>query len=210
MSEIVFDELRHEYTVGGIVRPSVTQILKAAGLIEEDWYSVEARDRGKAVHIAAHYADEHDLDISWRETSPYAGYLAAWEKFQTDAGFIPELVEYRVFNRAFGYCGTLDRTGILEAETVTNAVVDLKTGGVEEWHRVQLAAYCAAFERPMRFRRINVYLNPDGTYRVREYAAGSFRADFAVFAAAVAIWNFKNGGHVNGNGNRAAGQPTAA
>ena len=58
---IQFDEAAHVYTVAGVERPSVTQILKDAGLIDTTWYTDEARQRGRAVHLAAQFLDEDDL-----------------------------------------------------------------------------------------------------------------------------------------------------
>ena len=81
-TEVVqFDESAHVYTVARVQRPSVTQILKDAGLIDTTWYTDEARERGRAVHLATQFLDEDDLD--WDTVLPqYGGYLAAWERFK--------------------------------------------------------------------------------------------------------------------------------
>lgn len=197
---IEFDADAHVYRVGGIIRPSVTQILGAAGIINAEWYSADAAARGSAVHAAAHYADENDLDPAWREASPYVGYLCAWEHFKADAGFVVDLVEHRVFHAGLGFAGTLDRTGTIGR---TRVMLDLKTGGHEEWHPVQLAAYTACDIAPRVFRRMNVYLKGDGSYNVREYPSGEFARDFAVFSAATTIYHFNNRKKAM-NGNRRA------
>jgi hypothetical protein len=42
---MTFDPVLHEYRDGEIIIESVTQILKRAGLIDDRWFSEEARDR---------------------------------------------------------------------------------------------------------------------------------------------------------------------
>ena len=42
----------------------VTEVIRLAGLIDTAWLMDEARDRGSAVHMAAHYLDENDLEWS--------------------------------------------------------------------------------------------------------------------------------------------------
>ena len=197
-SVIDFDPVSHQYRVGGIVRPSVTQILGSANIINAEWYSADAAARGSAVHAAAHYADENDLEDAWRDQSPYAGYLRAWEKFKAESGFIVELVEERVFHPEGGYAGTLDRTGFIGTSRV---LLDLKTGGYEDWHPVQLSAYTACRPNPRTYRRMNVYLRGDGKYSIREYPSGEYSRDFGVFTAAATIFHFNNRKKVS-NGNR--------
>jgi hypothetical protein len=198
---IVFDPARHLYTVAGHPRPSVTQILTAAGLIDDAWYTIEARERGHAVHVACHYLDEGDLDPTWLETSPFAGYVRSYQRFLADIGFVCSSIEERLFHSALGYCGTCDRTGYFGARPAAgpNVLLDLKTGGADPWHRVQLAAYAACQPEPGRFRRFNVYLRRDGSRaKLVERTPGMYLADWNVFQAAIVIANFK--GWTDGSG----------
>jgi hypothetical protein len=198
---IDFDAERHMYTVAGHPRPSVTQILTAAGLIDDAWYTIEARARGHAVHVACHYLDEGDLDPAWLESSPFAGYVRSYQRFVADVGFVCDRIEERLFNATHGYCGTCDRTGLFRGcdPANPNVLLDLKTGGNEAWHRVQLAAYAACQPDPGRFRRFNVYLSRDGSRaRLTERTPGMYLADWNVFQAAVVIANFK--GWTDGSG----------
>ncbi len=83
---IELDEDHHVYNVGGVIRPSVTQVLKDAGLIDTHWYTEEARLRGKAVHAACQFFDEDDLD--WESVlPPYQGYIQGWARFKQESGF---------------------------------------------------------------------------------------------------------------------------
>lgn len=185
---IEFDEVAHRYVVGGVERPSVTQVIYQAGLIDDRWWSEEARNRGKAVHIACHYLDEGDLDIESVDEA-HRLYVRAWERFKADARFTPKLIEHRIFHPTYGYCGTLDRTGTIEGGATI--LLDIKTGLAERWHGIQLAGYANSFDKPGRFRRLTVLLRRDGTYKVHEYSATEYRDHWNTFRACLAISNFK-------------------
>jgi hypothetical protein len=189
MPEILFDAEAHRYTVDGIVRPSVTQILGAAGLVDTDWFTAAACLRGRVVHQACHYMLEQDLDEHWLETSPYAGYLRAAATFMQEARLRTELVEHRVFHEQLGYCGMLDLTASRETARL---LVDWKTGGPYGWHGMQTTAYSACFEHPRKFHRMTVHLRADGKYSVTEHRAADFTQDWRDFQAALVIWQRKN------------------
>jgi hypothetical protein len=99
------------------------------------------------------------------------------------------MIEYRLFHPTFGYCGTLDRCGWLGADEV---LLDLKTGGPEDWHAYQLAAYSNCLPNPLARRRIAVHLRADGGYFIREYPNKDFHQHWQVFAACVVIWQAKH------------------
>jgi len=203
MSHIAFNAERHEYTVDGRAFDSVTQILSGAGLIETEWRSEAAMARGRAVHVATHYLDEDDLDPQWMETSPFAGYVRAWERFKSETQFTPELIEHRVFNAKLGYCGTLDRTGSFAGNPV-RALADIKTGPPETWHRIQTAAYAACFEKPAAFRRMTIHLQRDGNYFIKEYHPKDFAETMNVFHAALIINQERKGNHVSSRSDASA------
>jgi hypothetical protein len=182
----------HEYTVNGIVRPGVTTVLKAAGLIDDQWYTEASRRRGTAVHAACHYLDEDDLPESWLESSPHAGYVRAWVNFRKETGFRPSLIEHRVFHKKLGYCGTLDRLGSFRSSE-PDTVLDIKTGEAQRWHRIQLAAYANCLDVPGRYRRMTVLLRTDETYAIVEHHPRQFREAMNVFNAALVIYGEKNG-----------------
>src|SRR6516225_10876900 len=94
-----FDEETHVYTVNGEELPSVTQILKAARLID---YSMipqpilqAAAHRGSAVHQILELLDNDLLDPASEIDGGIAGYVGAAIQFYKDAQFEPYLVEYR-------------------------------------------------------------------------------------------------------------------
>lgn len=200
---IELDKALHIYRVDGVVTPGVTTVIREASLIDgEEWFTKESRDKGAAVHAATHYADEGDLDQDWLSRTGYAGYVAAWARFKAEADFKPELIEHLVHS-PIGYCGTVDRTGVLGHCSYPNALVDIKSGVRSRWHAVQTAAYAGTFREPRRFRRMTVYLRADQSYDVREHPAGEYAEDFGVFLAALKLWNWREIGNT-GNSHRAA------
>lgn len=190
-----FNEQEHIYTVDGVLRPSVTQALKDVGLIDGQWYTDEARLRGKAVHAACQFLDEEDLN--WDTVLPeYRGYVQAWENFKRETGFQigrdPDghlLSEYRLYHPGFGYCGTLDRQGAIGT---SDYILDIKTGEPEEWHAYQLAGYSQFFRNALARKRLTVHLKATGRYTTREYPLDRFASDWQVFSASVVIWQAKN------------------
>jgi hypothetical protein len=190
-----FDETTHVYTVAGVQRPSVTQILKDAGLIDTTWYTDEARERGKAVHFATQFLDEDDLE--WDTVLPkYRGYVEAWERFKQESHFQIGrdsednlLIEYRLFHPVSGYCGMLDRLGTIGT---AEYLLDIKTGEHQEWHGYQMAAYSQCLPNPHSRKRMTVHLRANGSYSTREHELPTFPYHWQVFAAATVIWQAKH------------------
>jgi hypothetical protein len=187
-----FDARDHRYLLGGRVLPSVTQVLKGAGMIDysmipQDALQVAAR-RGTAVHRALQYLDDGELDEA--SVAPeLAGYIEAAKRFYTESGFEVAHNEYRDYHPTYLYAGTMDRTGTFPDSSL--AVVDWKTGLVVPGHGLQLAAYANLLKHPRRYRRIAVKLNDDGTYRIHEYPQSTFERDWAIFLAGLACFNWQ-------------------
>lgn len=93
-TDVGFDEALHRYTLDGNHVPSVTQILKAAGVINFDHVPqpiiLEALARGAAVHRAVHFYNEDDLDVDAfaSEFPQYWPYVDAWITFRRESGFV--------------------------------------------------------------------------------------------------------------------------
>lgn len=192
MSALSFDEATHTYTVGGRVVPSVTQILE---VVDRGLWRVRpevleaARQLGTAVHKTTELYDTDDLDES--SVAPQvAPYLAAWKKFRAETGFVPAAIELRLHHPVYGYCGTLDRTGVLRDRL---ALIDIKSGSSWPSHGPQTAAYAEAFSAQEGERvedRFACYLREDGSYRLVPHTE---KADWSVFLACLTIHRFNKG-----------------
>ena len=192
-----FNETNHEYTVGGVRVPSVTQILESAGLVDYRGIPAEtlryAADRGTAVHLASVYYDEEDLDPDSLDFE-VAKYLAAWRRFRQEHNFQIIESEQRHLGELHGlqFGMTVDRVVKIDGRL---AILDLKCSSkVYGWCGVQTAGYAIGLgngtvaARLATYRRLVVQLKPDCTYRLHEYS-GSM--DGEIFAAALKIAHWK-------------------
>ena len=183
MPLITFEAERHEYRdAKGVLVPSVTSILKAAGLVDDRYYTDFGRERGSAVHEATALYDRDDLDEDSIDPR-IAGYLAAWRSFRVTSGFVPDSIEQIVYHQTHRYAGTFDRTGRIGERKL---IVDIKTGPMLPVTGLQLAAYqqCVVGLPD----RIGVEIRADGTFRVTEFKD---RLDWQVFQSALAVAKWK-------------------
>ena len=193
---LFFDPIRHEYWDGSRLIPSVTQILQPL----TDFSHVNAdvlraaQDFGTAVHRACELDDLGELDIHALDPE-LAPYLAGWRKFSSEHRVKWTAIEYRVYDKAMGYAGTLDRVGLVDD---CNAMLDIKSGSsLFPATGPQTAAYSHAFA-PLAgraFKRFAVRLFPNG-YELKQY---SDPLDWAVFASLVTLRSFCTRHHITPN-----------
>lgn len=188
-----FDPEGHVYRVGGVVVPNVTRIIAPL----YDWTHVppDVLERksvlGRYVHEATEYDDKGRLDEATiaDEIRPY---LEAWRRFRRETGFIPRLIEHKVYHPNLGYAGTLDRAGIFPTAADAVDIIDIKSGDEYDSHGVQVAAYAFAYvaERASATYpgRRAVYLNADGTYRQRKFTDPQ---DYPTFVALLTLANWR-------------------
>ncbi len=185
-----FDAETHTYFVDGEVVPSVTQVLKNAGLVDDRWFTEFGRWRGSAVHKATHYFDEGDMDR--RTLDPIVKpFVADWKTFRDSTGFTPTLIEKPLYDSIYNFCGTPDRRGFFlggRAED-SNEVIDIKTypgGKAPWWTRLQLAAYGRLLDPCKIFRRYAVVLTGEGP-NVEEYSVDSYLNDVNDFLCCIRV-----------------------
>lgn len=191
---IELDEASHTYYVDGVAQLSVTQILKAAGLIDTQWFTEFGRWRGSAVHKATRYFDEGDVD---RRTLDQAvkPFVADWKDFRERTGFIPTLIETPRYDGLYNYCGTPDRRGYFMGGKPedSNELIDLKCypgGKAPWWTRLQLAGYGRLLDPRRVFRRYAIVLTGKGPV-VEEYATEDYLEDVNDFLACIRVARLK-------------------
>lgn len=187
-SLVAFDPEQHRYTVNGVVKPSVTQVIDAAGF--RDLRFVQNRtDRGIYVHQQTLHVEDGILDM---DTVPegYRGYVdsyAAWFDMFRPVSLLREQV---VYDPAIDVTGTLDRLFVFAGEL---EFCDFKAGVPQPWHKVQTAGYrrlvlgglgCAA-------RRSTLILRADGK-PAKRIPHEDDREDEAAFLNAVGCWHWKD------------------
>ncbi len=190
---IEFDADTHTYRAEGRVIPSVTQVLEAAGISDFSGVPADiltrAQSRGTAVHQAAWYDDQADLDESTLDPA-IRGYLEAWRRFRADNHVAVKLIEERIYC-PMGYAGTFDR--LVDMPKFGEAMLDLKTGEETASWPIQLAAYTKGFFGRLapKCRRGAVKLRKDGSYQLCWYEMKDMARDWNVFAGALVVYKYR-------------------
>lgn len=189
-SPLDFDPGDHVYSVGGVVLPSVTQILSS--MYDFKFVDPEVLQRAAVFGTAVHRVCElHDLDDLVMDSVDAAllPYLQAWQRFLREKHVKVLEVEKRYHHRAMGFAGQLDRLLLVDHCKVTT---DIKT--VSTLHPavgIQLAAYerlLLANTDHQDTKRAAVQLCGDGTYRYRMYADPM---DWPAFASLLTLKNWR-------------------
>lgn len=184
---IKFEHEGHIYTVNDRRILSVNQVLEAAGL-QPMFVSPEklkrAGDVGMNVHLATELYDKGDLDEDSLDPDIYQ-QVQAYKKFRKDTKIkiYPDAIERIVYNRMYGYIGTLDRIIRINGNL---AVLDIKSGALAGWVALQLAAYVECLKK--RIARYALQLKPNGKYNLKRYEDPN---DVNVFLSALTIVNWR-------------------
>jgi hypothetical protein len=169
-------------------RVHVTEAIRLAGLMGDTSHFTDySRDRGTAVHLLTQLDDEGDLDESSVDPA-LAPYLVGWRKFKAEYRPAWTGIELPVEHPIYPFCGRLDRVGTINGGR--HAVVDVKSGGSNPSHPVQLAAYQSCLPKA-NYLRIVVRLNGEGGYASDLFGAETYIADLSVFLSAVNLWSWK-------------------
>lgn len=203
MGRLTFDPETHTYAVDGNVLPSVTQIIRDAGLYPWGNDSTDANyymERGLAVHAACRYWDEGRLDPHEELDPEVEPRLDAYKKFLKDSGARVLMNETPMYHPAMRYAGTLDRLFVWNNDLW---LVDLKAGGHVPAYCVQTAAYLdmlqsiplgidlyeklAGWDR-LQVLRAGLHLAGDGTYKVEMHAD---HTDISTFRHALGLYFWK-------------------
>jgi hypothetical protein len=188
---LTFDEANHVYTLDGEAVPSVTQILKAEGFIDDSFYDEYSRDRGTAVHKAIHLHNNDDLDEESLDPV-IAPYLEAWKKFKRETGLVVSESEKAFASERYRFAGTIDVLGTFPDTTCI--ILDIKTGGPAPWHGLQLSAY-DILQWAVGRKRYGVYLSGEGTYKLNQYKD---RQDREIFLSALSCYHWKHNHKIGG------------
>ena len=184
----------HVYTYQGARLPNVTSILSATGLVNYSAIPVAIREaamkRGNYAHKACELDDAGTLDEDTLDES-LRGYVKAWRSFRAHLGarggvIVPEWSERKMVSIALGYCGTMDR--VVRVDDVEIAL-DIKTGKIQRWTGVQLAAYDLATGVANQ-ERWGVQIDKGGEFKLVVYKDND---DYATWLAALKVYKFSMG-----------------
>lgn len=170
MDNIIFEPIKHRYTVNGVEVPSVSEIIRfiakeVYGKTSKAWLDIAA-DKGTRIHRAAEDLDtrkktEVDEDI--------AGYVEAYRAFLMDYSPKWAMIEGAV-NYGVEYAGTIDRYGFLGSQAV---LVDIKSNTtIGKKHKVLYGAQLNLYRMALEYKSIPIdsmfllHLKKDGTYQL--------------------------------------------
>ena len=183
-SRIEFDEQKHLYTVDGVKMPSVTEILSPLtarhyGEISKETLRLAA-DRGTAVHEACECLD-YGLDIDEDFPAEWLGYVRAYAEFLNDYRPKWEGIEEMVYHELQGYCGRVDRYGLIDGKM---SVLDIKTTATPTKANYmagacQTVAYGNALQSVKK--GFLLYLKKDGGYRLVDTDEWAKKHDFDAY-----------------------------
>lgn len=146
MSELRFEPEGHKYFLGDRELPSVTRILKALNLVDDQWYQNEyLKPFGHAMHMICGLwvtvQPEKLAELMEREENvALRPRLKACQEWCEEVGFVADHVEVPVYDPVYGYAGTLDALGHWNKDDSV-VLPDWKSGKVEWWVELQTAAY---------------------------------------------------------------------
>jgi hypothetical protein len=190
--ELTFNEALHEYRIGGVVVPSVTQIIRP--LLPDAYLSSDNTSqmwRGTVVHRCCQYDDDGELEDGSVDPAVLE-YLLAWRKFRRENKVEISCNERPVAHRQLGYAGTPDKIAQFGGDVW---ILDIKTAAdVIPANDIQLAAYIhAAMSEGLATldaRRAVVLLRDNGSYKLEEFRS-SVTASFSTFLACLTLFKWR-------------------
>lgn len=172
-----FDPIAHKYYIDEVEVPSITQVLKEIGAVNDFWYNEAGRERGVGIHFGCNAIIRKAPYVA---NPAYVGYYEAFEKFLKETGFVPdvELCEKPLFHTKLLFGGTPDLVGTINSINEPWAVIDIKTGEPGYATRFQTAAQAILLNRtPLSappFKRFSLRLRESGVLKLErdvvEYA----------------------------------------
>lgn len=198
-NELVFIPETHQYRIGDMVLPSVTQLMQPLSQAKYGTIDAEvmekAAKRGTAAHEAIEFYAEYGIRDCPAEAEVYLDAFVGWYHQAK-----PQVVatEQPTYHRELLYAGTVDLQARVDGKLT---LIDYKTTAAinDMLTRVQLEAY----DRALASQGIQVeekailHLRKDGSYRYKSYPKRDMEAwqTFCALLTMRAYINKYNGGH---------------
>ncbi len=145
MPDFRFDPVEHKYYLDDRELTSPTQLLKAEGVINTEWYTEEGRDNGTRRHLIFHLDDIDDL-VEESVDPVDLPYLETYRRFKRENQFVLIDSETPVFNATYMIACTPDKYCELNGK---KALVEIKTGNLEPWTALQTAFQSLCIPEPV-------------------------------------------------------------
>jgi hypothetical protein len=181
-----YDDERHVYEYAGRRLLSVHDVMTAGGLLDGIMGDDYALWRGTAIHLAIELHVKGTLDINTVDTR-IAPALGAYIEFERATGFKVVESEKPYYNAPLGIACKPDLLG--RFPDGQEAIVELKSGGLAPWVRVQTAGQDTTIGGGITRKRYGLSIPVTGKPSVRPYWDTN---DYAVFFACLTLASFKN------------------
>jgi hypothetical protein len=116
-AKLEFEQATHTYRIGGVIYPSVTEVLGPAEVFAGVFDNIPAdalelaRDRGSYIHEAMALLARGDLD--WNSLDEqWAPYIRSGARFLADSGIVVTGSEVPVYSERLRVAGTIDLLGL--------------------------------------------------------------------------------------------------
>lgn len=119
----------------GTIVHELCAIIGRGGTILPDWWGRSSGNIGTQ-------STPFDDYVPHIECKPY---VDAYQRWQLQSGWQPVYFEMEVKNPRGPYRGHIDQVGVFKSEPWQQIILDLKCGGYEPWHRLQVGLYAAAY-----------------------------------------------------------------
>ncbi|RZV39871.1 MAG: hypothetical protein EVJ48_02820 [Candidatus Acidulodesulfobacterium acidiphilum] len=176
MHELIFDKENHLYYWEGRLVPSVTEILKKSGIIDDRFFKPGSAEKGTRIHELCEQIAKRE------EPDEENGYTKAFRKFLEDTKIEPAEVETSYYSE-LDFAGTMDIIALFRGELV---IIDIKTGAYQEWWPLQLAGYSMLIGNN-DIRRFSLEIKNTEKYKFTEYK--NREEDAAGFMSALETYN---------------------
>jgi len=108
---MIFDEQKHLFICNGEIVPSVTQVLKANGMLPDGYNFIDPwyLTRGTLIHLATQFFDNGTLDDDSLDPA-IIHYVNAYKIAIRDKAWIVTGIEKKLWHPKLKYAGIIDRT----------------------------------------------------------------------------------------------------
>lgn len=191
-----FDPVKHEYTVGNLVIPGITTVLKIAAdyssMISNEVMEYAA-NRGKAIHAAVQYDNENDLDVDSLD-SKIRPYFDAWLDFKENRKFNVLGFEEPMYSQQYMFASLPDLWGYIDGDEGHIILPELKsTSQILPQVALQTAAqqHLILTNKGKATVRGVLQLKKNGKYKFEFYKSSVDRRDFSIFKSCIQIYNWR-------------------
>lgn len=165
-----YEAATHTYYIDGAPIPSVTQMLKTTGWVDDTFYTDDGRERGTAVH---HYTAQYDLGVLELAAVPrnIRAWVLAYIEIMERVRPVWDYVEVPFWHPTVRFGGTPDRVGIWQS---LRTVAEQKSGAPRPADAIQtalqaiLVAHTTSLPAPA-WQRLCFYLKPNGRFVVERH-----------------------------------------